>query len=322
MNILVTGGAGFIGSHLVCRLLEEGHAVRVIDNLSTGNIKNLEAYIANIDFQSADLRDVDAVKKAVAGCEVVFHQAAIPSVPRSVKNPVETIENNVLGTVVLLKEAVGAGVRRVVYAGSSSAYGNCDALIKGEQILPRVLSPYAAGKLAGEALLQAFESCYDIETVITRYFNVFGERQDETSSYSGVIAKFSKSMLANKAPVIFGDGTQSRDFTHVDNVVHGNLLAGMCESELAKGEVFNIACGGSITLLDLVKKLNAIMGTDVRPTFASPRDGDIKHSRADIGKAKTQLGYEPVVSFEEGLTRTVTWYKEKGSRNSDKASRG
>lgn len=308
MKVLVTGGAGFIGSHLVRELLEQGHDVRVVDNFSTGSEANLSSVADEVDTIRGDLRDENVARAAVMGREVVFHQAALPSVPRSVKNPKESVENNVIGTTVLLKEAVDAGVRRFVYAGSSSAYGNCREDPKVETITPRVLSPYAASKLAGESLLQAFYRCYGLETVTTRYFNVFGERQDASSQYSGVIAKFCKGMLAGKGPSIFGDGLQSRDFTYVRNVVRGNVLAATADAEQVAGEIFNVACGGSITLNALVSEINGLLGTELAATYEAERVGDVRHSRADIRKAQRQLKYEPEVTFSEGLKRTLEWY--------------
>lgn len=308
MNILVTGGAGFIGSHLVNALLAVGHDVRIVDNLSTGKRANLSPVANDVELIQGDIRNEDVARKSVADRELIFHQAALPSVPRSVKDPKNSVDNNVLGTVVLLKAAVDAGVRRVIYAGSSSAYGNCAEDPKVETIVPRVLSPYAASKLAGESLLQAFSSCYGLETIVTRYFNVFGERQDAASQYSGVIAKFCKCMLANESPVIFGDGLHSRDFTYVGNVVAGNLLAADADAELVSGEVLNIACGGSITLNKLVDAINQILGSDLRPRHEPGRVGDIRHSRADIRKAQRLLGYNPGIVFGEGLRRTIDWY--------------
>ena len=308
MKVLVTGGAGFIGSHLVRALLAAGHDVRIVDNLSTGKQTNLTPVAKEVELVLGDIRDEAVARKSVVGRELIFHQAALPSVPRSVKDPRNSVDNNVLGTVVLLKAAVDAGVRRVIYAGSSSAYGNCAEDPKVETITPRVLSPYAASKLAGESLLQAFSSCYGLETIVTRYFNVFGERQDAASQYSGVIAKFCKCMLANESPVVFGDGLHSRDFTYVGNVVKGNLCAAEADAALVSGEVFNIACGGSITLNNLVDEINQILGAELRPRYEQSRVGDILHSRADIRKAERLLGYKPVLAFSNGLRRTIEWY--------------
>lgn len=316
-RVLVTGGAGFIGSHLVRRLLAEGNEVRVIDNLSTGFHHNLSEVMNDIEFIEGDLCSEKDSIRAVSGVEVIFHQAAIPSVPRSILNPVKSITNNVIGTTVLLNAAVKAGTRRVVYAASSSAYGNNDTPKKIESLLPSPLSPYAVGKLTGEYLLQAFNNCYEIETVGTRYFNVFGERQDPTSHYSGVIAKFSKQLINNEQVVINGDGSVSRDFTYIKNVVEGNILAAFAEPSKVSGQVFNVACGGSITLKQLFQDLCAILAVDVIPTYGPTRKGDIRHSCADINKAKKAFGYKPVVSFKDGLKRTVEWYKVEVSQQAE-----
>ncbi len=322
MNILVAGGAGFIGSHLVARLINDGHCVRIIDNLSTGKIDNLCGLLEHVEFIHGDLRHESVVREAVSGIEIVFHQAALPSVPRSVKDPKTSVENNVLGTVELLKQAVDAGVRRFIYAGSSSAYGNCNAELKAESIRPSVLSPYAASKLAGESLLQAFHHCYGLETVVTRYFNVFGERQDASSQYSGVIAKFIRQMIRGEVPTINGDGTHSRDFTYVANVVEGNILAATGQAQSVSGEVFNVACGGNITLCTLVEELNEILERQIEPNFGPPRAGDIQHSRADITKARKLLGYEPMIRFGDGLRKTVHWYCSRESAPSQLGSVG
>lgn len=308
MKVVVTGGAGFIGSHLTSELVRRNHVVTVVDNLSTGKLDNLLEVAGQIEFIQGDIRDYDVVHQAMTGAEVVFHGAALPSVPRSIEDPVTSVEVNALGTAQVLKAAVDAGVRRVVYAASSSAYGNADASIKHEALFPNPLSPYAVSKLTGEYLVQAFSNCYGLETVALRYFNVFGERQDPHSPYSGVIAKFCKVMLRGESPVIYGDGLTSRDFTYVSNVVTANLLAAEAPSHL-NGRVMNIACGSRITLLDLVAALNEILGINVAPRFANARTGDIRHSCADIALAKSLLSYEPVVPFKMGLRRTVAWYQ-------------
>ena len=320
-RVLVTGGAGFIGSHLVRRLLADGNEVRVIDNLSTGFQHNLREVINDIEFIEGDLCSEKDSKRAVSNVELIFHQAAIPSVPRSIVEPVSSITNNVVGTTILLNAAVEAGTQRVVYAASSSAYGNNNALKKVESLLPSPLSPYAVGKLAGEYLLQAFHNCYGIETVGTRYFNVFGERQDPTSHYSGVIAKFSKQLINNEQLVINGDGSISRDFTYIQNVVEGNILAAYAESPRVSGQVFNVACGDNISLNQLFQNLCLILDLEVTPTYGPPRMGDINHSCADIEKATEAFGYQPVVSFKDGLKKTVEWYKATATRQSeDKAA--
>jgi len=307
MRVLVTGGAGFIGSHLVRALLDRGDAVVVLDNFSTGKQENIAPILADIHLYEGDMRDYALVQRAMEGVELVFHEAALPSVPRSVADPITSTSVNVVGAVTVLKAAVDAGVRRLVYAASSSAYGNAQEKLKVETLCPKPRSPYAVTKLAGEYMLQAFSACYPIETVGLRYFNVFGERQDPSSQYSGVIAKFSKAMLQGERPTIYGDGTTSRDFTYVANVVEANLLAGGAPAEV-NGHIMNAACGDNISLLQLVSQLNEILGTTLEPLFGPERAGDVQHSCADIAKAKALLGYQPRVDFASGLRRTVDWY--------------
>lgn len=304
---LVTGGAGFIGSHLVGALVARGDRVRVLDNLSTGHRRNIDLYQGKIEFLEGDLINSRDVERALDGVEVVFHQAALASVPRSVDAPLETNAACVTGTVTLLDAARRAGVRRVVYAGSSSAYGDQPTPAKHEQLLPGPLSPYAAAKLAGEYYCQAFTATYGLETVVIRYFNVFGPRQDPKSQYAAVIPKFITEILAGRRPTIFGDGQQSRDFTYIDNIVHGNLLA--AEAQDAVGKTVNVACGESFNLLQLMDGINAALGTKVEPVFEPARAGDVRDSLADISVARKLLKYEPVVGFEEGLRRTVEYYK-------------
>ncbi len=304
---LVTGGAGFIGSHLVEALLERGDDVKVLDNLSTGYRHNIEPWLDRIEFIEGDLVDAAAVEQAVEGVDYVFHQAALASVPRSVEAPLDTNAACVTGTVQLLDLARRAGVKRLVYAASSSAYGDQPYSSKREVDLPAPLSPYAAAKLAGEAYCQAFYHTYGFETVCIRYFNVFGPRQDPNSPYSAVIPIFITLMLDGKQPVIFVDGLQSRDFTFVANVVHGNFLA--MEAEGVAGRVFNVANGQSTTLLQLVEALNRFLGTNVEPEFAPPRVGDVKESMADISEARQWLGYEPQIFFTEGLERSIDFYR-------------
>jgi nucleoside-diphosphate-sugar epimerase len=305
-HYLVTGGAGFIGSNIVDRLLTEGHQVSVLDNFATGYRHNLKHVAKDIHIHEVDIRDGEGVRKAMAGVEFVYHQAALPSVPRSIADPMESHEVNVTGTLNVLMAARDAGVQRVVYAASSSAYGDVEEEYKDESMRPRVISPYAAAKLAAENYCLVFNHVYDLEAVVIRYFNVFGPRQDPTSAYAAVIPLFATAMLDDMRPTIYGDGTQSRDFTFIENVVTGNRLA--MQSDAAPGEVFNIACGDRITLLDLVDDLNSLLGKDIQPHLADPRPGDILHSRAAIQKARRLLGYEPVVSFKEGLARTLDWY--------------
>ena len=306
---LVTGGAGFIGNHVVRRLLRDGKRVRVLDDLSTGNKRNLADVGDHIEFVEADICNVDAVSGAMRGVETVFHLAARASVPRSVEHPRQSHDTNVNGTFNLLRAAVQQRVRRVIYAASSSAYGNTKESPKHEGIRTEPLSPYAVQKLLGEQYARAFTECYGLETISLRYFNVFGPRQAFDSPYSGVIAKFCTAMLAGQAPVIFGDGSQARDFTFVDNAVAANLRAAEAPAEKAAGKFFNVACGGSIDLLQLVKDINHLTGQQLQPRFEPRRAGDILHSLADISAARECLGYEPKVSWEEGLRRTLEFYR-------------
>ncbi len=301
---LVTGGAGFIGSHLANALLAQGHQVRVCDNLSTGKRANVPAGAELIE---GDLADPGVAARAVAGCEYVLHQAAIPSVPRSVQDPLGTHRANVDATLQVLVAARDAGVKRLVFAGSSSTYGNSPTLPKREDMRPAPLTPYALQKWAGEQYCQMFSSLYGLETVTIRYFNVFGPRQAPDSPYSGVISLFIKALLAGQSPTIHGDGRQTRDFTYVANVVDGVLKAATAPG--VSGEVINVATGGRISLIELVRAINVILGTNIEPTFGPPREGDVKDSQADIFKARKMLGYEPLVPFEEGLRRTVEWFK-------------
>lgn len=307
---VVTGGAGFIGSHIAERLIRDGHTVRVVDNLLTGreeNIGHLQALDGDFSFHRVSITDAAALPAIFAGADVVYHQAALASVPRSVEKPLDTHEHCVTGTLNVLVAAREAGVRRVVYAASSSAYGEQEGEYKHEGLLPMPISPYGAAKLAGEYYCQAFYASYGLETVCLRYFNVFGARQDPTSHYAAVIPRFIVAMLDDMRPTIFGDGLQTRDFTYIDNVVHGNLLA--AEAEAAAGQVMNLATGGRISVLDLVQQLNIILGTQIEPIMAPARAGDILHSRADVERARALLGFEPVVDFETGLARTVDWYR-------------
>jgi UDP-glucose 4-epimerase len=310
---LVTGGAGFIGSHIATALVERGDKVRVLDNLSTGRRENLEHLGARIEFVKGDLVDRRAVESALADIEIVFHQAALASVPRSVAQPLNTNAVCVTGTVNLLDAARAAGVRRVVYAGSSSIYGDrTAAAAKHETDLPAPVSPYAAAKAAGELYCQAFYATYGLETVTVRYFNVFGPRQDPQSEYAAVIPKFATMMLAGRRPVIFGDGRQSRDFTYVANVVAGNLLA--AESSAAPGQTFNIACGEQMNLLDLVEAINRVLGTKLDPIFDPPRVGDVRDSLADVSLARDLLGYRPVVEFDDGLRQSIEYYRQLAAK--------
>jgi UDP-glucose 4-epimerase len=305
---LVTGGAGFVGSHLVEALVRRGDRVRVLDDFSSGRVENLVDVADDIELLSGRVCDEAAVQHAVAKCDVVFHQAALASVPRSVEAPLATHAACATGTLIVLHEARKAGVRRVVFAGSSSAYGNpATPGAKREADLPSPLSPYAAAKLAGEMYCQSFWHSYGLETVVLRYFNVFGPRQDPSGPYAAVIPLFIKAILAGRQPVIFGDGQQTRDFTFVENVVRANLLA--AEASGAAGQVFNVGSGVACSLLDLLNELNAIMGTKVEPVFQPERAGDVRDSLAEVSRAREVLGYEAGVSFGEGLKRTVEFYR-------------
>jgi len=311
MKFLVTGGAGFIGSHIASALVERGDEVRVFDNLSTGCLENLAHLKGKVEFVEGDLQDRSALEQAIQGVDIVYHQAALASVPRSVAKPMDTHAACVTGTLNVLDCSRLAGVQRVIYAGSSSAYGDQPFSSKREQDLPAPLSPYAAAKFAGESYCRAFTATYGLETVVIRYFNVFGPRQDPDGEYSAVIPIFVTLMLAGKQPTIYGDGKQSRDFTYIDNVVAGNLAA--AESPKASGQVFNVACGSQFTLLDLVAAINEVIGTNIKPIFAEARKGDVRESLADITAAREVLGYEPVLDFSEGLLRSIEYYRSLGS---------
>ena len=304
---VVTGGAGFIGSHIAERLLNEGHTVRIVDNLITGKQANLELLKGKVEFHHVSITDLTALRPIFEGVDTVFHHAALASVPLSIDNPLLSHEHNATGTLNVLVAARDAGVRRVVYAASSAAYGNNESEQQVETAAPKPLSPYGVSKLAGEYYCQSFAQVYKLETVCLRYFNVFGARQDPTSQYAAVIPLFITSMIDGKAPMIFGDGLQSRDFCYVENVVHGNLLA--ADAPAANGETINIATGKRVNLLDLVGQINTQLGTQIEPIHMEGRVGDVKHSRADITKAQTLLAYEPVVDFESGLKRTIEWYQ-------------
>jgi UDP-glucose 4-epimerase len=304
---LVTGGAGFIGSHLATALVKRGDRVRVLDNLSTGFRENLDHVREKVEWMEGDVRDEATVARAVKQADCVFHQAALASVPRSVECPRETHEVCVTGTLNLLRAARKAGVRRFVYAASSSAYGDQASGPRRETDLPQPLSPYAAAKLAGEMYCRAFYQTYELQTVIVRYFNVFGPRQDPGSEYSAVIPIFVTRLLSGKQPVIYGDGYQSRDFTYVDNVVRGNLLA--AETPEAAGQTLNIASGSSTTLLELLRIIGQLLSVSVEPVFDQPRPGDVRESLADIALARDKLGYEPTVTLEDGLRRSIDYYR-------------
>jgi UDP-N-acetylglucosamine/UDP-N-acetyl-alpha-D-glucosaminouronate 4-epimerase len=309
-HYLVTGGAGFIGSHLAEELVRRGHRVRVADSLITGKRSNLDR-IPGIEFVEGDLADLEFARKAADGCDYILHQAAIPSVPRSVKDPITSNRANVDGTLNILVAARDAGAKRLVFAASSSAYGDTPTLPKHEGMPTGPLSPYALQKVVGEQYLQMFTRLYGLETVSIRYFNVFGPRQDPSSPYSGVISVFATALLDNQPPKIYGDGEQTRDFTYVANVVDGVLRA--CEAPHASGEIINVATGGRISLNRLFYAMRDLVGGTLEPVYAESRKGDVRDSQADIRKAKALLGYEPVVSFEEGLARTIAWYRSARS---------
>jgi nucleoside-diphosphate-sugar epimerase len=304
---LVTGGAGFIGSNIVTELVERGARVRVLDDFSTGRRENLASLLEYIDLIEGSLQDLPTVRRAVEGVDYVLHQAALPSVARSIDNPLATHAVNTTGTLHLLVSARDAGVKRVVYASSSSIYGDSPTLPKQEDMPPRPKSPYAVSKLAGEQYCRSFAGVYDLETVCLRYFNVFGPRQDPTSQYSAVIPLFITAILRGELPTVYGDGGQSRDFTYVTNVVQANFLAATAPDDVV-GRVFNVACGERYTLLDLIAALNDILGTGVEPVHAAARPGDVRHSLADITAAQEAMGYRVEVDFHEGLRRTVEWF--------------
>lgn len=308
---LVTGGAGFIGSHLVNGLLEAGKSVRVLDDFSTGKRENLQPFAEKIEIVDGSLADADAVTKAVQGCDVVYHLGALPSVARSVEEPLASHEVCATGTVHVLDAARRNGVRRVVYAASSSAYGDTPGAVRVEDDPTSPMSPYAAAKLAGEHYCRCFTTVYGLETVRLRFFNIFGPRQDASSPYSGVIALFTSMMLEGRTPRIDGDGEQSRDFTYVANAVQAVMKA--ADAPAAVGNVYNVGNGGSISVLQLVDHLNDVLGTNITPTHGPPRPGDVRHSQADISRTRRDLGYDPQIDFGEGLRRTVEAQRAAGS---------
>ncbi|MGD0628245.1 MAG: SDR family oxidoreductase [Terracidiphilus sp.] len=305
---LVTGAAGFIGRSIVAELLARGKKVRGIDNFVTGKRDNLRGLEA-MDFIEADINDASAITGACRGVDCIFHEAAIPSVPRSIEDPVASNHSGVSGTVQLLLAAKNAKVKRVIYAGSSSVYGNTPTLPKSEHMQPSPISPYAVSKLSGELYMKSFTAVYGMETVTIRYFNVFGPCQDPTSQYSGVLALFTLKMLAGETPTIYGDGEQSRDFTFIQNVVHANLLASEAPAARVSGKVFNVATGHRVTLNQAVELLRRATAYSGEVRYGKERGGDVKHSLADISQAKEFLGYQPLVEFPEGIERTVAWYR-------------
>ncbi len=307
--MLVTGGAGFIGSHLAERLVELGHDVRVLDNFTTGRRENVAHLEGRIDLIEGDIRDPGTAARAVEGADTVFHLAALASVPRSVDDPFTSNDVNVNGSLTMLLASRDAGVRRLVYSSSSSVYGDTPELPKRETMPARPMSPYAVGKLAGEYYARTFHGLYGLETVCLRYFNVFGPRQDPTSQYAAVVPIFTTRLLAGEAPVIYGDGEQSRDFTYVSTVVEANILAS--RKDEACGRVFNIARGDTITVNELFERLRALTGSELRPVYESARPGDVKHSFADVDRARSVLGFEPGVGLDEGLRTTVDWFRSQ-----------
>lgn len=307
-KFLVTGGAGFIGSHIVERLVKEGETVRVLDNFSSGKRANLTPFAAKVEIIEGDIRRPEDCVKACRGIDFVYHEAAVPSVPKSVADPRTSHEANIDGTFNLLMAARDAKCRRVIYAASSSAYGDLPDLPKRETACPAPLSPYAVNKLVGEHYLRTFYCCYGLETISLRYFNVFGPRQDPKSQYAAAIPAFVSSILKNEPPTIYGDGEQSRDFTFIDNVVQANWLA--AKAPKTEGQVVNVACGERVTVNQIIAQINTLLGRSVKPNYVETRPGDVKHSLADIALAGKILGYKPIVTFDEGLRRAIEWYKD------------
>ena len=306
-SILITGGAGFIGSHLTAKFVELGHRVRVLDDFSSGRHSNLESVAEKIEVIEGDIRHPEECMRACMSIEYVYHQAAIPSVPRSVEEPQDSHDVNITGTFNMLRAAAHHKVRRFIYAASSSAYGDTDVSPKHEGIPPEPLSPYAAQKLTGEAYTRAFCHCYGIEAISLRYFNVFGERQDPNSQYAAAIPAFVTAILAGRSPTVYGDGEQTRDFTFIDNVVHGNVLA--MQATETSGQVVNLACGDQISVNRVIAAINETLGTNVKASYVPMRKGDVMHSCADIRRVKELLGFSPIVSFEEGLQRKIDYYR-------------
>jgi nucleoside-diphosphate-sugar epimerase len=308
MRMLVTGGGGFIGSHLAAHLASLGNEVRIIDNFATGRRSNVLGLPEDVELVEGDIQSYERVHNAVAGCDVVFHQAALPSIPRSVQDPLTSNATNVMGTLNVLLAARDAGVRRVVYASSSSVYGVNQELPKREDMASMPISPYAVGKLAGEGYCRSFAEVYGLETVALRYFNVFGPRQDPRSQYAAVIPNFISALLTGERPTIFGDGEQSRDFTYVQNVVEANLLA--VAAEVHPGRVYNVACGEGVTLNQLLAELRELIDADVEPVYTESRPGDVRHSLADLTRSRDDLGYEPRVGLREGLGQTIADFRD------------
>lgn len=306
---LVTGGAGFIGSHITEELVKRGESVRVLDNFLTGKKENLASFLTNIDLIEGDIRDYSQCQKAVKGIDYVLHQAALPSVPRSVSDPITSNEINIIGTLNMLTTSKDEGIKSFVFASSSAVYGDDERLPKKEGNEGSPLSPYALGKLTGEHYCRIFSQLYGFNTISLRYFNIFGPRQDPFSQYAAAIPNFVTKILNNEQPIIFGDGKQSRDFTFVSNVVEANLLASQAQN--VSGEVFNIACGCRTTVNVLVDEIKTILGKEIPSNFSDPRPGDVKHSHADISKAEELLNYKPLITFKEGLEKTISWYEDQ-----------
>jgi UDP-glucose 4-epimerase len=309
MKALVTGGGGFIGSHVAQRLLHDGYDVRVLDNFSSGRRGNLHAFADQIELVEGDIQSYERAHTAVRGCDLVVHQAALPSVPRSVQDPLTSNASNVIGTLNLLLAARDSGVQRVVCASSSSVYGANEAMPKAEQLPALPISPYAVGKLASEGYCRSFWEVYGLDTVALRYFNVFGPRQDPLSQYAAVVPVFINALLDGEQPVIYGDGNQTRDFTYIDNVIEGTVLALI--APVAGGKVYNVAYGDGVTVNALFELLREITGVDVEPRYVEARAGEVRHSQADISRATRELGYRPAVSLREGLELTTDYYRER-----------
>jgi dTDP-glucose 4,6-dehydratase len=307
---LITGGAGFIGCNLARYILDKGHDVVVLDNFATGKRENLTEIADKIELIEGDIRDRDAVDRAIDGCTAIFHEAALGSVPRSVEHPVESHDTNVNGTVTVLEAARAAGIKRVAFAASSSAYGERAESPKHEAMAPMPISPYAANKVSCEAYMQAYAAAYGMETVCLRYFNVFGPYQDPEGASAAVIPAFVSRLLAGQSPVVFGDGEQSRDFCYIENVCNANWLAAHAPAETCSGKVMNIACNARTSLNEILAQLKQLLGSDIEATYEDERAGDVKHSLADVSLAKEAIGYEPKVFFEEGLRTAIDWYRE------------
>jgi UDP-glucose 4-epimerase len=310
MKTLVTGGGGFIGSHLAAHLAELGHDIRILDNFASGQRSNMLALPDDVELIEGDIQSYERAHNAVTGCDIVFHQAALPSVPRSVQDPLTSNATNITGTLNVLLAARDAGVRRVIFASSSSIYGSSPEMPKREDVLPLPISPYAAAKMACEGYCRSFAEVYGLETVALRYFNVFGPRQDPRSEYAAAVPKFINELMAGESPTVFGDGEQSRDFAYVQNIVEANVLA--MDAQGVAGQVFNVACGEAVTINQLLDELRTLLDTDIEADYVAPRPGDVRHSLADISRARTALDYEPSVHLREGLRRTVEHFRQEG----------